>query len=184
MRKRLKLLGIAFFAASSASATQNKFDLGIGYYQVSAKTNTGSGSTSGPGLYQLNFRRALAPRFEIAIGYTIYFSNLVSGDSGSGLDIGVNYYPFSFSGPVEANGPGAKIELEELWRPYFGVTFNQRNFQSVQSTYTGFGAVVGLERVLTETLNLNADVRYIKLSGPRGSSGTEMDLAAGVGFKF
>ncbi len=185
MQKPLKPFSIALFLfAANASAGQNKFDIGFGYYQVTAKTNTGSGSTSGPGLYQLNFRRALTPRLELAIGYTIYFSSLVSGDSGSGLDLGGNYYPFSSAGPIESSDPGAKMEFEELWRPYVGATFNQRNFQSVQTTYTGFGLIVGVERVLNAKMNLNTDARYIKLNGPKGSNGTELDLAVGVGFKF
>lgn len=191
MARRPKALLIALFtiaglaaSASDARASANKFDLGVGYYSFSAKTSTGSGSSSGIGLYQLNFRRAITPRFELALGYTVYFSSILTGDSGSGLDLGMNYYPFSFSGPVEANGSGTKIQLEELWRPYFGLTFNQRNFQSVQTTYTGFGIAAGVERVMSETMNLNALLRYIKLNGSKGSSGTEMDLALGISLKF
>ena len=179
-------LSIACFALFSANALAgpNKFDLGIGYYSVNAKTATASGSTSGPGLYQFNFRRAITTKFEFTIGYTVYFSSLISGDSGSGLDIGVNYFPLTFSGPVEAAGPGASISIDEIWRPYLGVTFNQRNFQSVQTTYTGYGIHIGIERSLTDTLNLNGMARTIKLSGPRQSTGTETDFLVGAGFKF
>jgi hypothetical protein len=178
------VLAASFIGASQARASDNKFDIGFGFYAVTAKTSTGSGSTSGIGLYQLNYRRTISPKFEIAVGYTIYFSGLVSGDSGSGLDLGFNYYPFTFSGPIESNGPGAKMKMEELWRPYVGGTFNQRNFQSVQTTYTGFGIVLGVERVLNEKMNLNAVVRDLKLSGPKNSTGSELDFAVGVGFKF
>lgn len=191
MTKRPSLLRIAlftisafFFSPANARAGANKFDLGFGFYSFTAKTSTGSGSNSGLGLYMLNFRRTLGPRFELALGYTVYFSNLVSGDSGSGLDLGMNYYPFTFSGPVEASGDGAKIEMEEIWRPYVGATFNQRNFQSVQTTYTGFGFALGLERVLNKSMNLNALFRYLKLNGARGSTGSEMNTSVGVSFKF
>jgi hypothetical protein len=175
---------VASGACDEAVASQNKFDVGFGYYNVTAKTSTSSGSTSGPGLYNFNFRRTLSNHVEIAIGYTIYFTGLVSGDSGSGLDIGMNYYPLTFSGPVEAIGTAAKIELEEIWRPYIGASFNQRNFQSVQTTYSGFGAVLGIERFLTTKTNINGSGKLIQLSGPRKSTGTEMDIALSVGFKF
>ncbi|MBS1962733.1 MAG: hypothetical protein JST04_10985 [Bdellovibrionales bacterium] len=183
---RIALFTLAGLVLSSANARAgaNKFDLGFGFYSFTAKTSTGSGSNSGLGLYSLNFRRAITPRFELALGYTVYFSKLVSGDSGSGLDLGMNFYPLTFSGPVEASGEGTKIELEQLWRPYIGATFNQRNFQSVQTTYTGFGVAVGLERVLNETMNLNALFRYLKLNGARGSTGSEMNTSVGISLKF
>jgi hypothetical protein len=170
--------------SSRASAGQNKFDFGFGYFSVTAKSATGAGSTSGPGLYQINFRRAVLPKIELTVGYTIYFSSLISGDSGSGLDLGANYFPFTFAGPVESSEPGASITLEQIWRPFVGATFNQRNFQSVQSTYTGYGLHIGLERSLTEQVNITGTARSIKLTGTRQSTGTETDFFFALGFKF
>ena len=123
-------------------------------------------------------------KFEVAIGYTVYFTGVISGDSGSGLDLGLNYFPLTSAGPIEDKGEGAVMAIEELWRPYLGVTFNQRNFQSVQTTYSGYGFVIGLERVLNSTTNLNSTIRMITLNGPKSSTAKETDFLVGLGFKF
>ncbi len=174
----------ALFGLHRAEAGPNKFDVGFGYFGVNAKTSTASGSSSGIGLYQFNFRRAVKNKFEVAVGYTVYFTGIISGDSGSGLDLGVNYFPLTAAGPIEDKGEGAEMMIEELWRPYIGVTFNQRNFQSVQTTYSGYGFLVGLERVLNANTNINSTVRMITLSGPKASTAKETDLFLGLGFKF
>lgn len=190
MKKLLKLFITAVFlliwvpGISGAQASANKFDIGFGAFAVTAKTSTASGSSSGPGLYQFNFRRAVTSKLEIAVGYTVYFTNFIAGDSGSGLDLGGNYFPFTTTGPTETKGDAVKMEFEEIWRPFLGVTFNQRNFQSVQATYSGFGVLVGIERAISSQTNINATGRMISLNGPKNSSAKENDFYFGLGFKF
>lgn len=188
IRSRRNLVRIALFLflgySGHAHAGKNKFDVNIGYYSVTAKTSTSSGSVSGPGLYQFNFRRALHPKLELALGYTIYFTDIISGDSGSGIDVGANYFPLSSVAEITAAKDGKSMRIEEILRPYVGISFNQRSYQSVQSSYSGFGLIGGAERSIGETLSANAAIRYISLSGARSATASEMDILLGVSFRF
>lgn len=184
-RNSLRIALFLFFGLSyPAHAGKNKFDVNIGYFSVTAKTATSSGSVSGPGLYQFNFRRALNQKLELTLGYTIYFTDIISGDSGSGIDVGANYYPFSSVAEITAMKDGKSMRIEELFRPYVGISFNQRSFQSVQSSYSGFGIIGGAERSMGEKLSANAAIRYISLSGARAATASEMDILLGVSFRF
>jgi hypothetical protein len=187
-KKQLKIIfttTLLFLGWSIESmAASNKFDFGVGYYSISAKTATQSGSLSGLGLYHLNYRRAITPKIEFAAGYTIYFTGIIGGDSGSGVDLGINYFPFADAQAVEMAKDGKSIYVDELYRPYVGVTFDQRSFQSVQSSYSGFGLLLGLERTLTDLLSLNFSLRYMNLSGGVDATATEMDFLGGFSIRF
>lgn len=188
IRSRRDFVRIAFFLSlglsSSAYAGKNKFDVNVGYFSVNAETQNSSGSISGAGLYQFNFRRALNPKLELSLGYTIYFTDIISGDSGSGLDVGANYFPFTAAAEITATKDGKSMRIEERFRPYIGISFNQRSYQSVQSSYSGFGVVVGAENSIGESLSVHGAIRYISLSGARNATASEMDVLAGVSFRF
>ncbi len=175
---------IPFVFMGSAFAGKNKFDVNFGYFSVSAKTANSSGSVAGIGLYHFNYRRTLTPKMELTLGYTLYFTGIVAGDSGSGLDVGGNYFPFSRAAEVSAGQGGRALRLEEQFRPYLGITFNQRSYQSVQSSYSGFGLHGGFEYSLKDNLSLNTAVRMIILSSARSSSATEMGGFGGLSFRF
>ncbi len=177
-------LGFGFEQLTSLLIGQNKFDAGFGGYAISARSGEQRGSIAGLGLYQFNFRRAMSQKIEATIGYTIYFSQIFRGDSGAGIDIGLNYFPFSAGAEVSASMGGQRIRIEEALRPYIGATFSQRTYQSVQASYNGFGLVLGAEHSLWKFASLNATVRYIRLSGGADVSATELGGVAGVSVRF
>ncbi|MFN7685970.1 MAG: hypothetical protein ACK5QT_11235 [Oligoflexia bacterium] len=178
------LVGGGTDSLSSLLVGKNKFDVSLGGYSIVARSARSSGSVAGVGLYQFNFRRAIFPKFEASIGYTIYFSQIITGDSGSGLDIGLNYYPFSSSAEVSASAGGQTLQIEEVFRPYVGATFNQRAYQSTQSSYSGLGVVVGAEHSLWRYVSVNGALRYVQLSGGGGVTATEISGFTGLSLRF
>jgi hypothetical protein len=165
-----------------AHAGKNKFDVAVGTFSAKSKTSNGGGTVSGLGLYQFSLRRAVAPQFELSAGFTIYFTQLIKGDSGSGLDLAVYYYPITTAGQSESSAEGASFSLQETWRPYLAASFNQRNFQSVQTSYTGFGALAGIERTINSMMSATATGRMLFLNAPRGASATETTFYGGLSF--
>lgn len=175
---------LGFDQLASLLVGRNKFDFGFGGYAIAAKAGSQQGSTSGLGLYQLTLRRAMSQKIEATIGYTIYFSQIFRGDSGAGIDIGLNYFPFSSSAELSANLNGKNIQIEEALRIYTGPIFSQRTYQSVQASYNGFGILIGAEHSIWKFFSLNGTFRYIRLSGGNDVSATEIGSVMGISVRF
>ena len=177
-------LGHGLEQLTSLLVGNNKFDAGFGGYAITARSGERRGSLAGLGLYQFTFRRALGQKIEATLGYTIYFSQIFRGDSGAGIDIGLNYFPLSAGAGVTAAMGGQRLQIEEAFRPYVGAVFSQRTYQSVQASYNGFGLQLGAEHSLWRFASLNATVRYIRLSGGDDVSATELGGVAGISVRF
>ncbi len=76
------------------------------------------------------------------------------------------------------------MSVNQLWRPFIGVGFLQRQFQSVQNSYAGFGASVGTERALNTAFGLKFFMRYATMGGSDESKATEITIFSGITFKF
>ncbi len=170
--------------ASSISSADFKFDALIGYYNLKAETVSSSGTLSALGVYAFQIRKTLIKDFEFGIGYTLQTSNTFSGDISYGPDLGAYFYPFSNSSSITAYSETLSFKLQEKYKPYMGVNFHQRNYQSAKSSYAGFSLIGGCEFDIGSTFLLNAQLRFLNLQGSQNSKAQEFDILSGLTFSF
>lgn len=188
-KKRLKaLIFILNFslAAAPVAAYAGKLDFLFGAYsfQSANKRNSTSRVLSGLGSYHFGYRHIVSPKWELAAGYSLLATKTITGDLSFGFDLGVNYFFLTTAGPIEAKSGSASATYQQLWRPFVGVSFHQRNFQSTSSQYAGAGVRLGLERPLSDNLSGLASVRYMSLGGPNQSSASQVDVLVGIMCSF
>lgn len=182
---KVKALSILILISTvSTSAWASKFDAMLGMFAINAKANNETASVSGLGSYKLQFNKSVLDQFDMFIGYTVNMANTIGGDLGYGLDIGANYFPFSFTEPSEYDRGSWSARRDELWRPYVGMSFNQRNFQSVRNGYAGFGFNAGTEYAISKQYSLKGELRYISLAGSNDSTATETNILVGISLKI
>lgn len=178
----LILLGSFVFADCSAYA--GKFDLGMGYFSISAKTEKSQGSLANIGSYLAGYRHQIGSKLEVSLGYTVLMSKSVGGELGYGPDFGAYYYPFSRNSSLEMDAFAARLSWSEVWKPFLGVSFSQRQFQSVQASYAGARLTVGTERYIDSSMSALIMAHYGSLSGNAGATATEINIIGGISFAF
>jgi hypothetical protein len=165
-------------------AAARKLSAGLGFFSVNAKTQSSSASLSGVGAYQIAYEHPLAGSVDLRLGYSLLMTRGIGGDLSFGLDLGGSYYPLTRSSAVEWSSEQARLLVQELWRPYVGAGFFQRNFQSLQSGFAGFGGWAGVDRAIQGPLSARFEARYLSLSGPKSSRVSQVELSIGalIGF--
>lgn len=169
---------------SAAPAHAGKLDAYFGAYSFSATTSRSSGSKSGAGAYKVSFMLPISDHFEGGIGYSLLYSDIFGGDSVYGFDVELAYYPFTPAGRVKIATENTQITTETLWRPFAMVGFNPRQFQSISTQYNGYSLALGTERTYSGQFNLKGMFRYATLTGPAGSTATELTILGGISFNF
>jgi hypothetical protein len=161
----------------------DKLDVAAGFYDLTATVTDGkSASISGPGVFEVAYRHAILSHYEFALGYTLLMSKLAGGDQAYGIDVAVNYYPMSLNENFHWNQDKTKIEVIENWRPFVGLSFNQRQFPGTGG-FAGPGLVIGVERPIDEQYSAFGKIRYIMETGSSAKL-TEMDLLFGLTLNF
>lgn len=175
------VLSLLLFGQSLAAQTA-KFVLSAGAFQFSAEnaSNKLSRSISGMGSYQVSYRHAVKQVFEIDLGYSMLATETIGGDVSFGFDIGANYYPLTDATGLVGDSDLAIIRLNDRWRPFVGLSFSQRNFQSTNSQYAGLGIKGGTEFQFNEQFAIHGTVRYLMLGGPNQSFATQIDILSGI----
>ena len=168
----------------SSIAYASKFSLGAGFYNIDAETPNGQATLRNLGVYQLGFQYSILPSLELGVGYSVAMSNVVGGDLAFGVDLGVVYYPVTTSGETSWSTDSTLYGLKEIWRPYLGLSFHQRQFQAVQIGYAGFGLSVGTERTIRDYLALKGELRGLWMSGTSAATVLEVDGILGVVLTF
>lgn len=156
----------------------------VGAFSLNATTNEGSGSIANLGNYSITYSSNITDHFELGLGYSLFMTGVVGGDLGYGIDASVNYFPLTYSSRYSENSINSNVSISSLWRPFVGASFHQRQFQSVNSSYAGFGVSAGTEVALDMSFDFKAYMRYIALSGPNDASATQMDFLLGITFPF
>lgn len=185
--KRLKGICLAVLILMTPfSAVAGKLEIAGGAYSFSATNprNNTSSTLSGLGSYRAGYRHTVWDRFEFDVGYSLLATDAIGGDLSFGFDLGLNYFPFTGTGDIFTQTPNAYVMLQHVWRPFVGVSFNQRNFQSTSAQYAGLGIKAGVEYQWVEKLSLTGAFRYISLGGPNQSTADQMDLTAGFLVQF
>lgn len=184
MKPRLKYLFIIVLMISGPAFSKAKLDVMGGYFSLLAKTKEKSGSVDNFGAYQLNFRYAVTHFMEVAIGYSLIASKTFSGDFGFGPDIGLIYFPFTSANPISAATENVHYTSYELFKPYLTTAFHQRQYQSIQSSYAGFGFGAGSEVYWKSNMSFKVEIRYLPLGGPDSAISNELDFLGGITFTF
>ena len=180
----------SLFFTQSSWAKKINFD--FGFFNITAKPPSSSGSAarkgtlslSGPGAYSLSGSIPVLPSLELGAGYTIFYSDFISGDMGFGPDFFVSWFPLN-------EGSGSSVEAYDLkyyeiqkFRPFVHASFHQRQFQSSDSSFSGFGFGGGLEMSLDANKSVRATLRSMSLVGSSQSTFDYMDVLIGFQFNF
>lgn len=118
------------------------------------------------------------------VGYNILFESIITGDSSFGFDLGANYFHWGSGNIGNSKIGNIDIKIFQDWSPYVGFNFNQRQYQSIRSSYSGFGLTVGSLKNLLGKMNLIIEARYVSLSGATSSTATELSLQSGVSYSY
>lgn len=183
MRNLLKILPLLLLG-SKALASDGKFVASYGFFAISAKADGRTSSISNPSAFHLGYLQPKWDKWELKIGYTVLMADFSGSDLGYGIDAGINYYPVSAAGEENYSDGIVSARRYELWKPFVGMSFNQRSFQSVRNSYAGFGVCAGTERFYNEKMNFRAEARYVALGGSNESEATETSVFAGLVFKL
>lgn len=182
---------VPFFSASiilitPAIGNADKLDFTAGAYQFAAsnKRNNTSSTLSGLGSYHLGYRRALLNNYELDLGYSLLATEIFAGDLSFGFDVGINYFPITSAGDIQVSAGDDIAIFQHLWRPFLGLGFHQRNFQSTNSQYAGVGFKIGCEYQAAPQFSYLGIIRYISLGGPNNSDANQLDFSIGASFQF
>jgi hypothetical protein len=157
-----------------------KLDASLGAYSLSAKSSQGEGKASGLGSYIVTYHYGLVDGLDFSVGYSLFFSNIITGDMGFGPDLGITYYPISSSGLTVIKTEGIYLLIKEQWRPLINFSFNQRQFQSSDSSYAGLSFGFGTEYSYSQSLDFKGMFRYQALKGPASTDATFIDFLFGL----
>ncbi len=185
MNTKHKLLNVLVIVACLTPAAQAaKIDAMLGFYTFKAEVSGKSTSLSGLGVYEVSYLAPFKNHFEFVLGYSFTMTNIVGGDYAYGPKLGVNYFPWSFSGNEKIDLPNKTIEVKDFYKPYVGLSFNQRQFQSAKSSFAGFGISAGVEKHINDNYTIKSEIRMNSYSGPSGATASEINALVGVLFNF
>ena len=161
-----------------------KISAHFGFYDIRAESQSSSGNTSvlalqRPGSYQLQAQFRLLEPLEIGIGYSLFYSKIIAGDMGFGPDISLIYFPKTAGSRQTWSQEGLSVKALENWRPFISGSFHQRQFQSIQTSYSGFGLQVGLEWAQNEQWGYVVKGGAQTLVGPGSLNFRFLDVNAG-----
>lgn len=182
MRKRLSLL--LTLLPVCASANPGKLALDYGYFSINAKAGGKSTSVANPSALRLGYLMGVHRKVDLNFSYSVLLADFSGSDLGYGADIGANFFPFTDARDRIYEDDKFSARVSETWRPYVGLAFHQRNFQSVKNSYAGFGASLGSEYTINEDFNLRGEGRMIQLAGSGESEATEIGAFLGVVMKL
>jgi hypothetical protein len=173
---------------TSLASWAQKVSVDMGFYSIKAVGPSGSSSgtinLSSPGAYSLSAGFSIRPQIELSPGYTVFYSKIFRGDMGFGPDFYLHYFPLTTASGLRVSQNDVNyFELEHL-RPFVSVSFHQRQFQSVQSSYSGFGFDLGSELQVSKATSMRVLMRTMSLAGPSGASMNYMDVMLGYQLHF
>src|SRR5690606_976710 len=120
-----------------------------------------SEASSGFGAYSFDIGYQLAPRWMGVFAINILMSDIYTGSSAYGFDLGGKYFPFTLAGTLDLNSDSGSLIVQEKWRPYVGLFLRQRIFNlALSSSYLGPGISLGVDYAWNKRWFVNAELRY------------------------
>jgi hypothetical protein len=186
MKTNYKLLSflLATFIVNCSPAQASKFDLLFGAFSYDAKVGSKSTKVSGLGTYEIAYLLPFKDHFEINLGYSFTMTSIISGDYSYGPKLGVNYFPFNFSSNEKIILPNKVVEVHDYMKPYVGISFNQRQFQSAKSSYAGFGLSLGVEKFINPKYTLKFELKLNNYTGAAEATASEKNILTGLVISF
>lgn len=161
-----------------------RLDFSYGYFSISSKSAGKTTNISSLTAANLAYLSPFGDKAQLNIGYSVLLADMSGSDKGYGVNVGMNYFPFNSSKNEILKDEIFHIERFEIWKPYVGAGFYQRDFQSTKNSYAGFGGNIGIERYYNKTLSLKTELRYITLTGSNSSTVKEINAFLGVIFRI
>jgi len=181
----LLLIPLAWMSIGFApSAHAHKFAISTGLYSL-ATTNQETGESLGSigvGAYQFQYSVRILPRVTAEVGYFLIFSSGLAGLDSNGLETGLSFYPMGEPEAQTFRDDFVSLRVSEIWRPYVGAFFAQR--QVVSAPFAGFGFKAGTEWVFKSPWLLKVEGRYARHSNPEVSPLSEITGNIGIGIEF
>jgi hypothetical protein len=166
------------------SALAGKLDAMLGAYSLNASVNGKSTALSGLGTYELAYLIPFKDHFELNIGYSFTMAGVIGGDYSYGPKLGVNFFPFNFSGSEKILLNNKTIEVQDFFKPYVGLTFNQRQYQSAKASYAGLGISAGFEKYISPKYTIKSEIKMNSYTGAADAKATEINILTGLIFNF
>lgn len=185
MRKNWFRKWLSFVLLVSSPLSEGAYFSGLaGYYSIDADVRGNNVSLANAGSYRLMYFHKIKDYFALNLGYTLMMENSLGGDLSYGVDFGGSWFPFSLSSNTNSKFKNFDIKFDQKWSPYVTLSFHQRQYQSVQSSYTGFGLSLGTIKSFTSSYSFIGDLRYVSLSGPVSATASEVTMSLGVAFNY
>lgn len=184
MKHALLSLLILCVPVKSFAETKGKVGLTGGYFSLNAKAGDNNTSVSSPSAFRASYHYPMIPHLEVVGGYSVLMADFSGTDMGYGLDLGANYYPFTSTADEKIKTQTFTVTRYDLYSPYVGLGFYQRQFQSVKNSYAGMGICAGSEMYYNQKINFKAEARVIQLAGSGNSTATETSLLVGIVYKL
>ena len=175
---------IIFLSLIALNAHANKLSLGVGGYSLSADVGSEKTNLSNLGAYKFQYHSKLLENFELVLGYAILVENIFTGDKAFGPNMGLNYFPMGSQTLSNITLSDFSISSIKKLNPYVSLGFNQRQYQSINSSYSGFSIGGGVETGWTKNLLFYLDLQYASLDGPNEGSATEISSVIGIGYDY
>lgn len=180
---KLKLLSLILIL-NFTNAYAGKFDITTGYFSLTGKSSGRESTVSGAGIYEASYLSSFKEKFEFFVGYSLTMTNIIGGDMSFGPKIGINFYPINYASNEIIQLEGKTIEVYDYWKPYVGVSFNQRQFQSVRNSFAGLGFNLGTEKYINQQITIKTELKLNSYTGPSNSTASEMNLLVGLVYGF
>jgi hypothetical protein len=171
---------LGFLLTSNVYAA-SKIGVAGGLFNLTAQNGSRETSISNLGSYRLLYSKNMYEKINFIGGYSVIMEDTLGGDVAYGLDFGASY---SFHSPSAGSSQFENILIEVVshWEPFVSITFHQRQFQSIRTSYAGFGIGGGFERAIKKGMWMYFDVRYIQLNGTTTATANEMTTNFGLTF--
>lgn len=183
---KLLLSALVFLLSVSATASVGQLSVKGGSWSFETENvKSTSQSSSGIGAYSVEGAYKVAPKVLGVFGINFLMSDIYTGSSGYGFDLGIKYFPVSDAGTINIESDSSSIFIQEKWRPYLGFFFRQRIFNlALSSSYLGPGLSAGVDYAWNKEWFLNAELRYDYLFGNGDALAKQMNILVGLGVEF
>ena len=177
------LFALSFLFLSEASFA-GKYDVMLGAYSFTAKVSSKTTKLSGIGTYELAYLHPITDHLEFNLGYSLTMTGVIGGDYSYGPKIGINYYPFNFASNEKIILANKTIEIQDFYKPYIGIAFNQRQYQSAKSAFAGLGLSIGCEKYINPKYTVKTEVKMNTYTGASQAEASEVNVLFGLVLGF
>jgi hypothetical protein len=183
---KFKVFGWLFVAGAMSlpQAWAHKFSIMSGLYSLSTTNpDTGAGISSlGLGANMVQYSVRIMPRLAAEVGYFLIIGDGFSGLDSNGIEAGATYYPLSEAEARTYQDEFVSLRLSDIWRPYIGAFFAQR--QVLSASFAGYGAKGGTEWVFKAPWLVKVEGRFVSYSNALSPAIIELTGNIGIGIEF